>query len=529
MPYNPKSLNNLSKATPFTPGPNGTGAAAARKGGLASQKVQRRKRTLVELASKIADADIKSKDVRDDLKRMGLDDPDLTNAAMIVAGVFQEATQGNLGAVEKMEAWQEKANLAAGLIDGDQKEFLLPAKLLGSSFVDLNREITTNNTWVIEGGRGSLKSSYISLKIIEIMRNNPEVNVAIIRKIQATLRDSVYEQMQWAISALGLEERYRCTVSPMLIVDKQTNQRIYFRGLDDPTKIKSIKPKIGYIGVLWVEEADQLNGPEELRNVRQSVLRGGDGLTLLSYNPPKSRMAWVNQYVLEPAENKHVHHSDYRTAPPEWLGPAFLEEAEHLKETNPTAYEHEYLGKAIGDGANVFDNLEIRTITDEEVAACDHIYQGVDWGFSPDPFAFIRLNYDHHREEILLIDEIYALKKQNRETAEMIKQRGYNDYPITCDSAEKKSTADFRALGLDARNAIKGPDSVRYGLKWLAGRKIIIDPKRTPHAYKEFTSYEHERDKDGNPISGYPDKNNHFLDGTRYSLESVWRKYYSKA
>lgn len=106
----------------------------------------------------------------------------------------------------------------------------------------------------------------------------------------------------------------------------------------------------------------------------------------------------------------------------------------------------------------------------------------------------------------------------------MILKRGYKDAYITCDSQEMKSAADYRAMGLPAKEAIKGPGSVEYGMKWLQRRKIVIDRRRTPHAYDEFVNYEYERNKDGEIISGYPDENNHLIDATRYALERVFRR-----
>jgi phage terminase large subunit len=93
---------------------------------------------------------------------------------------------------------------------------------------------------------------------------------------------------------------------------------------------------------------------------------------------------------------------------------------------------------------------------------------------------------------------------------------------VTCDSAEPKSIDNYRALGIDARAAEKGPGSVEHGMKWLQTRvEIVIDPKRCPRAADEFVSYEHPVNKDGEYISAYPDENNHTIDGTRYALEQV--------
>lgn len=379
--------------------------------------------------------------------------------------------------------------------------------------------------YVFKGGRGSTKSTTVGMTIVELMKNNHDIHAVVCRKVGNTIKDSVYNKIKWAIGKQEFTEKFDSKLSPMEITLKATGQKIYFRGADDPDKIKSINPEFGYIGILWFEELDQFAGPEEIRKIEQSAIRGGDLAWIFkSFNPPKTINNWANKYVLEPKENRIVHSSTYLDVPKGWLGQPFIDEAEHLKEVNPNAYEHEYMGIANGNGGNVFEYLEIRDITDEEISRMDKIFQGCDWGFFPDPYAFIRLYYNHNTEKIYLIDEIYENKWSNRKSADEILERKYDDYTITCDSAEPKSINDYRDFGLPARGAIKGPGSVEYSMKWLQTRTIVIDPKRTPNAYKEFSEYEYERDKDGNVISGYPDENNHLVDACRYATESLWRR-----
>nr|DAQ50869.1 MAG TPA: terminase large subunit [Caudoviricetes sp.] len=379
--------------------------------------------------------------------------------------------------------------------------------------------------YVFKGGRGSTKSTTVGMTIVELMKNNHDIHAVVCRKVGNTIKDSVYNKIKWAIGKQEFTEEFDSKLSPMEITLKATGQKIYFRGADDPDKIKSINPEFGYIGILWFEELDQFAGPEEIRKIEQSAIRGGDLAWIFkSFNPPKTMNNWANKYVLEPKENRIVHSSTYLDVPKGWLGQPFIDEAEHLKEVNPNAYEHEYMGIANGNGGNVFEYLEIRNITDEEIGHMDKIFQGCDWGFFPDPYAFIRLYYNHNTEKIYLIDEIYENKWSNRKSADEILKRKYDDYTITCDSAEPKSINDYRDFGLPARGAIKGPGSVEYSMKWLQTRTIVIDPKRTPNAYKEFSEYKYERDKDGNVISGYPDENNHLVDACRYATESLWRR-----
>ena len=490
-----------------------------RKGGIASGEARRAKKTRRELALQIANAQIQNNTIKQMVKiNTGLDDEDITGDAAVVNGLYTAALQGDVKAYDRWE--QLTADQSS-----DKDNYELPARVIGESFVRINRQIKPNMTYVFEGGRGSTKSSFISLKIIELLKNNPNMHACIVRKVAGTLRDSVYAQMLWAINELGLNDEFDNTVSPLEITYKKTKQKIYFRGCDDPIKLKGIKTTFGYVGILWKEEKDQLAGEAEERNVNQSVLRGGDkSYDFSSYNPPKSKSNWVNKAKEVPNENRVIHHSTYETVDDEWLGQKFINDAEHLREINKEAYDHEYLGISNGNGGNVFEYLEVRTITDEEIAAFDRIYQGVDWGWYPDIFAFKRLYVDEARKRIYHIAEITGNKLKNEATAQMIIDAGFDDYTITCDSAEPKSVNDYRDKGLPARGAVKGPGSVDYGMKFLQGYTHVIDPARTPVTYKEFTEYEYERDKDGNVISGYPDKDNHTIDATRYALESLYNK-----
>lgn len=409
------------------------------------------------------------------------------------------------------------------------KVYRIDPLLIADSFAAVRRDVLAggHSEYVLPGGRGSTKSSFISIEAIEILKNNPQMHMLALRQVGNTLRDSVYNQLLWAIDALDLNDEFETRVSPLEITLKATGQKIYFRGADDPMKIKSIKVPFGYIGVLWFEELDQFRGPEVVRSIEQSAIRGGDrAYKFKSFNPPKTASNWANEYIKIPSSNRLVTHSTYKSVPPEWLGKAFLDDAEFLRQVNPDAYEHEYEGIANGNGGMVFDNVLCRQITDEEIGQFERVYHGVDWGWYPDPYHYAAMSYDPARLTLYIFDEYRCNKRSNRETADELFKRGLTcEDLIICDSAENKSVEDYRSYGLFARPAEKGPNSRSYGMKWLQSlRQIIIDPVRCPAAAREFLHYEYERDRDGNVISSYPDGNDHAIDAVRYAMSPVWRK-----
>jgi phage terminase large subunit len=376
------------------------------------------------------------------------------------------------------------------------------------------------------GGRGSTKSSFISTEIVFGMMKDAEEgifsNAIVFRKVEKYIRESVYEQIAWAIDALGVTDLWKATLSPMQFIYLPTGQKITFRGLDKAKRTKSIKSKRGWYKYLWFEELDEFDGIEEIRNVQQSVIRGGSQFAVFkSFNPPISRSNWANVYVNEPREDSYRHKSDYTSVPADWLGDQFIADAEHLKATNERAYRHEYLGEPVGLGTNIFDMLEIRTITDEEIQTYQSIYQGQDFGWYPDPKAFIRAAYVPNKEQIVLLDELGGCKIRNADMAQMIKDKGYDDYALLCGVDEQESIVDLRDAGIPARNAIVTPGSRKYTFEWLQCRTIVIDPARTPRAYKEITEYEHEVDGNGEVIADYPDGNDHWIDALRYAISPM--------
>lgn len=396
---------------------------------------------------------------------------------------------------------------------------------MAPSFFSVHQDVKRHDHthYVLAGGRGSTKSSYVSLEIPLLLMRNPECHAVILRKVANTLRNSVYTQMEWALDALRISDKWKMTISPMEMVRKATGQKILFFGVDDKAKIKSIKLPFGYVGVVWYEELDQFAGMEEIRNLNQSLMRGGSKFWCFSsYNPPKSANNWVNEEMLLDEQDRLVHRSDYLSVNPDWLGPQFIYEADKLKAKNETAYRHEYLGEITGTGGAVFENVTEKRITDEEIQQFDRRRYGLDFGFAVDPLAFISMHYNSKREILYIFDEIYQPKLTNRQAAVKIKKKITETALIRADSAEPKSIKELNELGLRVMAAKKGPDSVEFGIRWLQGLSaIVIDKKRCPNTYKEFVAYEYETTRDGQYISAYPDKNNHAIDAVRYGCEDL--------
>lgn len=396
------------------------------------------------------------------------------------------------------------------------------SETIGKPFFQVHNDIKEGNHthYWFAGGRGSLKSSFASIEIVLGINADINANAICYRKVADTLRNSVYEQIAWAIKMLGQQDLWRGTFQPLEFTYKPTGQKILFKGLDKAKKSKSIKISKGYFKILWFEELDEFEGMDEIRSVRQSVLRGGDKfITFMTYNPPKSLNNWVNQEDLNEREDTYKHRSTYLDVPQEWLGKEFITEAEETKKTNQKKYEHEYMGVAIGNGGKVFDNITVRPITNEEIEEFDKVKQGLDLGFAADPCAYVKVHYERHSKRLFIYDELYQWALSNTNLAIALKKKNPLNKYIRTD-VDPRTINDLNGKGVNLIQAKKGEDSIDIGVHYLSVEilEIVIDPKRCPNTAKEFTSYELEQDKNGNFKSCYPDKDNHAIDATRYAL-----------
>ena len=401
------------------------------------------------------------------------------------------------------------------------------SEIINENFYEFWRTINSNKYLfhVLKGGRASAKSTHIAIWLVLALMKYP-VTCLCIRKVGNTLAESVFEQLKEAIDILNVGHVWKVQKSPLQLVYIPRGNKFIFRGADDPAKIKSIKMSKFPTAFVWFEELAEFKTEDEVSTIVNSVLRAElpPGLSykvIYSYNPPKRKQSWVNkkfetQFL---PSNTYVHHSTYLDNP--HISKAFIEEAEEVKKKNEFKYRWEYLGEPIGSGVVPFSNLVFRTITDEEVKSFDNIRQGNDFGYATDPMAFVRLHYDKKKRIIYFIDEIYGVKMSIRELAAKIKAKKYDDYPVTCDSAEPRSIAELKEYGIQALKAKKGPGSIEFGENWLDDLEaIVIDNKRTPNIAKEYENIDYQTDKDGNIRPKLEDKDNHSIDATRYALEN---------
>ena len=415
------------------------------------------------------------------------------------------------------------------------------ALLLAPPFLALHRAVAADvgGEWWLRGGRFSLKSSTVSLEIAAGLMEHEDRSAFVMPKIGKDIGEGVFEQMLWALDKLGVRDEWTASKSPYKLARHATGQVITFRGGDRTQKTKAIKAPNGtYYAYQWFSEVDQFDGWGELRVVMQSVTRdapeGSVYFRFFDHNPPRSRDAWVNRHIkaIKADYKERVIESSYLDVPHEWIPEQVRRDAEDLKELDEEAYRHEWLGEEVGYGSEVFTRVEVREITHQERRELEYRCYGVDWGFSQDPFAWVKIAYDTKTRTLYILDEFVKCGLSNQESAEVVSQRMHSTLEdddgvyedaepyavVWCDSAEPKSIADFKANGIDARPALKtGAHNIRNSIKWLQFRKKIVIDTKCAVAVREFANYSYVMTKDGQLTGQLPDADNHTIDAVRYA------------
>ena len=370
-----------------------------------------------------------------------------------------------------------------------------------------------------KGGRSSGKSSVISIRLAQKIRTH-RINILVIRKVANTLKNSVYEQLIWAIMRLGVYDEFKFTVSPLKITYKKTGASIYFLGADDPNKIKSFKTARYPVTDVWFEELAEFKTELAIETIVDSIVRGKlpKGLKFTvwySYNPPKRKSNWVNQKFVIPDTTTFIHESNYLHNP--WVGNDFEKKAEIKKLNNEIFYRWYYLGEELGDGFQPFNNVYIE---DFDRTKLRNISQGLDFGWTA-PMSFVRTSYEN--DCLYISDEIYQRGLGLDNLKSRIFEKGFNDYTIRCDNEDPRSIEELRKNGVNVVKADKGKKSIGFGLDWLGSLDKIIIHKDCINTIREFTSAEWKIDKNGNEIDEL-DGDDHAIDAVRYACEIYQRR-----
>lgn len=380
------------------------------------------------------------------------------------------------------------------------------------------------NPWILEhigdysrrlevycGGAGSGKSYGAAQKLL-LKAMNSRRKVLAVRKVAATLRDSLFQLFLDLLDAAGLTGESAIHRSDMRF--QLPNGSVFlFKGMDDREKIKSIT---GITDIL-IEEATELTEEDFLQ--LQLRLRPPEPFPqiYLLFNPV-SRANWVYPYFfLHPPAEARVVRTTYRDN--RFLDPDYGRTLEELKARSLAYYRIYALGEFASTEKRVYPQAVRRAIKNEETQGA-RFFCGLDFGYVNDPSALVWGFYAPDKRRVMVTGEFVGENLLNDRLAAVIRGRGLAKEVIVADCAEPKSIEEIRRLGVPRiRPSRKGPDSLLHGIQWLNQQELIIG-EDCPSTWAEIEQYAWQKDEKTGEYRNRPiDAFNHCLDALRYGLE----------
>lgn len=336
------------------------------------------------------------------------------------------------------------------------------------------------------GGRGSFKSSTVSLKLATMMKKftqqGLEANIICMRNQANYLRDSVYTQIGWALSMLRMYNEFTFTKSPLRIIHKRTGSTFYFYGVDDPMKLKS--NIVGNVVAIWYEEAANFNSATDFDQtnptfIRQKAPYVDNVKTYYTYNPPKNPYDWINQWV-DNIRDENKRRESIGLKPRYFLDKSTylddrlninsqdtLDEIDRIKHNDHDYYSWLYLGEVIGLGTNVY-NMDLfhplKDLPDDDTLV--NIYFSADSGHEVSATTESCYGITEKGNCILLDTYYYSpVKKANKKAPSDLakdlwefEQRNINRWGLEpYKRSQDSATADF---------ALDNEFYKMYGIKW---------------------------------------------------------------
>ncbi len=394
-------------------------------------------------------------------------------------------------------------------------EFRRHVKEKSPAFVPLFKD--QSRYQVAWGGAGSGKSHIVARKILYriLKEDDVEHNFLITRKVNRTIKRSVFTLFKNIISKWGLTEEFNFNYTDLTITYKKNNSKMLFTGMDDPEKLKSIEAVTG----IWMEEATEFTQEDfeqldlRLRGVTKYIKQ-----IILTLNPI-SEQHWIKKIFFDnPIDGCFTLKTTYLDN--EFIDDDYKMVMENKKKTNPRYYNIYALGNWGTAEGLIFNNVTQRLIKHDEVKDFECV-QGGDFGYTNHPTAWHQSYVDKENKVIYVYDGFYEKGMTNEAIAKsIIEDYKAHKYMSTFDSAEPKSIDRLKTLGVKCRGALKGKDSVNTGIDFLCEYNIIVNAHLVEYM-TEFNNYCWAVDKDGKPTNKPVDDFNHFIDALRYSTEHL--------
>lgn len=397
---------------------------------------------------------------------------------------------------------------------------------------------------VLYGGSGSGKSYSLGQVFLYKLLTGKIKGLLVCRKTKVSLKNSCFALFKELISDMNMDKLFKINKTDFTITCKLNKAKILFSGLDDVEKLKSI------VGVshIWVEEASECSRSDIL--VLDTRLRGDDGFNkqiYLSFNPVSDTSFLKKDYTdkIEKALKTQANsleagvfyndndllilkttyvHNKYNDE-------AYIKMLENMKNIDEQYYNIYALGNWGALKGRIFKRVREIALDSDEYKNFNRskARHGFDFGYSPDPAAYVHLYIDEAKKQILFEDCGYFFESTNEELTEILQETTQLNYNILrCDQSNPSAIKTLQKAGINAVGAPKLKDSIKAGISFLKNYELLFTENSKTLNF-EAQNYLWQLDKDGEATNQPGDKHNHIFDATRYALYNDINNNHAKA
>lgn len=379
---------------------------------------------------------------------------------------------------------------------------------------------------VFKGGRGSGKTRGLAImaavRVYQLAEMGVEGVFLCSREHLNSLDESSLEEIKAAIRSVDWLNGY-FEIGEKYVRTK--NRRISFAFAGLRHNLDSLKSKARIVGN-WTDEAEGVS-EAAWRKLIPTIRAEGEGWiseNWVSYNPESPESATHRRFVASNPTDCVVTEINWRDNP--WFPEVLDKERRDDQRLRPDTYSHVWDGDFLTqtEVQVFFGKWEVADF--EPQAGWDGPYQGIDFGFRPDPLCALRVWIADNR--VWIEREAYGTGIEIDGTAPFIKRRidRFEDYVARADSAEPKTISYLKRNGLPRIEPVKKwPNSVEEGVRFIRGFERVMIHSRCTNTARDFRLYSHKVDRlTGDILPEIVDADNHAPDTLRYALAPIMRR-----
>lgn len=290
---------------------------------------------------------------------------------------------------------------------------------------------------VNKGGRGRGATSTKAARIAYRAISEKDKSFVVIRRHSNKIRRSVFKEIKKALLRLGLLEGtdYNSIMQPFEIEIVENGNKIYFTGIDSIDDVKGMVDEKNPIKEVWIEEITEFfnksvdEGEGLINHIIATFARGNDSGFIMHYtfNPPTNPNHPANIWLkkMEKRPDFLIEEGTYLDVPKEWLGQAFIDQAESLKLADELLYKNIYLGESVGTKGLIY-TIKDDYIIDKRREYYDFYQMAIDIGESKSAttFCLIGFYYANGKLNAHLLEEYYHLNDK----AAQLEEKDFEEY-----------------------------------------------------------------------------------------------------